>query len=184
MNQPALIDVPAYCGVDDDNQRFTSREALAWCKSLTGVHEYDLDVAACPESHHAPIWFGRQLDGTFCDGLGMSWWGHVFCNPPWDDIGPWVDGAWQAFREGRVSVVAMLLPGNRTHRPWWQELVEPLRDGRGEALRRAGRLNPVASLEVHFAPKRFAYGGPGNPLAIGVGEPNFTSVALVWRRAP
>jgi hypothetical protein len=172
LTQGTLIDVPAHCGVDDDNQRFTTREALAWVKAVAGVEAFDLDVAACPESHHAPVWYGRQVDGSWVDGLKAPWFGRVFLQPPWDDLYPWIQTAWAqwTFTTHSPSVIAALLPGNRTHRPWWQELVEPHRD--------IGGL-----LKAHFAPKRFAYGGPGNPLGIDVPEPNFTSVALVWRRA-
>lgn len=179
MTQGTLLDVPAHAGVDDDNQRFTTREALAWLKSVAGVEAFDVDVAACPESHHAPVWYGRQLDGSWVDGLRAEWWGNVFLQPPWSDIYPWIDRAWSnclGNPRGPLETISALLPGNRTHRDWWVELVEPYRDGRGRP--RHGGL----SLEVRFAPKRFPYGGPGNPLAIGVGEPNFTSVALVWRR--
>lgn len=178
MSQGLLIDVPAHNGVDDDNQRFTTREALEWVKGVAGVDAFDLDVAACVESHHAPKWYGQQVDGSFVDGLATltnPWVGNVFCNPPWGSIGPWVAEAWSIWihRGAELQSISMLLPGNRTHRPWWQGLVERYRDGRGtEGVR----------LTTHFAPKRFAYGGPGNPLGIGVGEPNFTSVALVWRR--
>lgn len=188
VGQGLLIDVPAHCGVDDDNQRFTTREALEWVKRMAGVDAFDLDVAACEESHHAPVWYGQGRYG-FTDGLytvSNPWTGRVFCNPPWGHIGPWVDTAWREMsrREGPITV-AMILPGNRTHRTWWQELVEPVRDqkwpGVAPLILRVG--DPVPTLTTHFAPKRFAYGGPGNPLGIGVAEPNFTSVAIVWRRA-
>lgn len=190
--QPLLIDVPAHLGNEDENQRFTIPRAIRWVKAIAGVTEFDLDAAACEESHHAPTWYGwtsrHPIDGdlvrppsglTLVDGLKMPWFGDVFVNPPWDDIGPWVLRAWKAWGEtlpaGYPSLISisMLLPGNRTHRPWWQDLVEPYRDGR--------RPGHEAQLSVRFAPERFPYGAPGNPLGVGVQEPNFTSVALVWR---
>lgn len=177
-------EVRPHAGVEDENQRFTTPRALAWCKHVAGVTEYDLDVAACEESHWAPTWYGWQTHQgkrVLIDGLGFwRWWGHVWCNPPWDDIRPWVERAWSCWRrvdDGGVPVesVSMLLPGNRTHRPWWQELVEPYRDGR------AHPADSEATLTTYCPPERCAYGAPGNPRAIGVGEPNFTSVLLVWR---
>ena len=170
--QALLLDVPAYAGVEDENHRFTTPEAAAWCRGKAGVTDYDLDVAACAESHLAPVWYGRTENG-----LVSPWFGDVFCNPPWDDIGPWVLCAWKAWREvvsPTLISISMLLPGNRTHRDWWQQLVEQHRDGRCDP-------HHPARLSAHFAPKRFAYGHPGNPRAVGVAEPNFTSVLLVWR---
>lgn len=182
MNQGTLIDVPAYSGNEDDNQRFTLEPAKQWCLALNNLDRFTLDVAACPESHLAPVWYGQQDDGSFLDGLhtlSNPWHGDVFCNPPWNHIGPWVDLAWiEMSKRPDLLTVTMLLPGNRTHRPWWQELVEPFRDGGTSPTGIGG-----ARLKSHFAPERFAYGHPGNPRGIGCGEPNFTSVALVWRRA-
>jgi hypothetical protein len=179
-------EVKPHLGNEDENQRYTTDEADAWCRSVAGVEAWDLDVAACAMSHRASKWYGLPLDGKT-----LPWFGRVFCNPPWDDIEPWVVSAWTAFADAakRAQVVAMLLPGNRTHRPWWQTWVEPFRDGRdihgeGWPLAAAPLIGqPGPKLTVHFAPKRFAYGGPGNVRGVGVSEPNFTSVLLLWRRA-
>lgn len=181
MNDAAPItdmfpDVQPYNGNVDENQRFTTPHALDWCKRRAGVTEYDLDAAACEESHHAATWYGWK-GGRLDDGLVLPWFGDVFCNPPWDDIAPWVMRAWKAWTEPVHDVtlisVTMLLPGNRTHRPWWGDLVEPHRDGRGQ--------HPFVWLETHCPPERFSYGGPGNPKGINAPEPNFTSVLLVFR---
>jgi hypothetical protein len=170
MTQGTLINVAPHNGNPDPNQRYTIRRAIEWCKRTAGVTEYDLDVAACEESHHAHLWYGVAENG-----LSLPWFGDVFCNPPWDDIEPWVQKAWAEFERPRgpegdslLASISMLLPGDRTHRPWWRMLVEPVRDRGGV-------------LTVHFAPERFPYGGPGNPEGIGAPEPNFTSCLLVWR---
>jgi hypothetical protein len=191
VTQGLLIDVAPHAGNPDPNQRYTTRHALAWCKAMAGV-DYDLDAAACLESHHAPVWYGLdhpRVDHR--DGLRAPWFGHVFCNPAWDDVEPWVEKAWDSFA-CVVPVplsVSMLLPGDRTHRPWWQRWVEPFRDQCWfciPELRVPEGLSHIASycrprLAVHYPPERFAYGGPGNPEGIGAPEPNFTSVLLIWR---
>jgi DNA N-6-adenine-methyltransferase Dam len=169
MTQTVLINVPPHNGNEDENQRFTTDEADAWLRRVAGVTAWDLDAAACHESHRASRYFTSG-------GLELAWDApRVFCNPPWDNIEPWVFKAWREVGP-HADVVGMLLP-LRTHRPWWQVLVEPFRDGR----RRQG---DDVGLEVHHPPTRFAYGAPGNVRAIGVGEPNFQTVGLVFRRQP
>jgi len=172
VTQATLIEVPPHAGNPDENQRFTPRDALAWCLSKTGLQAYDLDVAACREAHHAPLWYGLDHpDAARRDGLTARWWGNVFCNPPWGDIYPWLQRAWSAWDFGGLEVPSMtfVLPGDRTHMPWWQEYVEPFRDNGG-------------SLTTHYPPKpRPYYGHPGNPNGIGCVEPNFTTVVLHWR---
>lgn len=152
----------------DPDARFTTRRALAWVMKTARVDEFDLDVAACTLSRKATSFYSRAENG-----LERIWWGRVFCNPPWSDIGPWVERAWDVItstKREQVPVICMLLPGDRTHRPWWQMLVEPSRD-----------LGATSRLRVHFPPERFAYGNIGNPEGIGVPEPNFTSCLLVFR---
>jgi hypothetical protein len=186
MEQPLLLDVPAYNGVEDENQRFTLDEADAWLRSVAGVDAWDLDVAACAESNRARSWYGPPLDGRVC-----TWSGRVFCNPPWDNIEPWVEAAWRKFgaddERHHPEVIGMLLP-LRTHMVWWQKWVERFRDGRDRCEGHpicAVSLKPREwrpALEVHHPPKRFKYGHPGNPRGIGCVEPNFQTVGLVWRR--
>ena len=149
----------------DDDQRFTTRETLEWAKRVCGVDAFDLDVAACEESRHAPIWFGTEQNG-----LARPWSGRVWCNPPYSDIEPWLRKAWAEFP--RCELIAMLLPACRCEQRWWQEHVEPLRDGRSEH-----------GLRTYFLPGRSRFGIPGNPLGIGVGAPPFGCVLLVWHRS-
>jgi hypothetical protein len=197
MDPPITIDafpeVQPYAGNTDENQRFTTRAAVAWCQAMARVARYDLDAAACVESHHAHVFY----DGSPArNGLVEPWFGDTFINPPWSDIDPWVLKAWRVFtapavqhRDARglraLTSVSMLLPGNRTHRCWWQEYVEPFRDGRRsrDADFLLGEEQP-ARLTTYCPPERFAYGCPSNPLAIGMPEPNFTSVLLIWRPRP
>lgn len=151
----------------DGDQRFTTRETNAWCMAVAGVEAWDLDVAACEESHLASAYFTRSDDG-----LVRPWWGRVWVNPPFSDIEPWVA---KAFREMESApgpeVIAMLLPASRTEQRWWQDLIEPRRDRRGSKR-----------LSTHFLPGRTRFGHPGNPEGVGVGSPPFGCVLLVWRR--
>ena len=149
----------------DGDQRFTMRETDVWCRAKAGVDAWDLDVAACEESHLAEKFFTKADDG-----LTKEWHGRVWCNPPFSDIGPWVRKAnYQAHTN--AEVVAMLLPANRTEQAWWQQGIEDVRDRPGSILR------------THFLPSRTRFGHPGNRDGIGVGSPPFGCVLLVWRRS-
>ena len=195
--QGVLIDVPPHAGNDDENWRFTSPEADLWLRSIAGVDKWDLDPFACHEAHLAERYYTLERGE---DGYTLPWFGAVGYNPPWDNIEPAVARSWSAETWANhavddkgaykvisdrpaVRVIAALLP-LRTHMGWWKKWVAPYRDQCGECG--TFSVPDIAGgfrvrLEMHEAPKRFAYGGPGNPRAIGVAEPNFQSVGLVWR---
>ena len=154
----------------DLDSRYTLRHTLEWCKRVAGVDDFDLDVAACDEAHVAERYYTATDDG-----LLRPWFGRVWCNPPYSDIEPWVRKAWATMATRAAEVIAMLLPATRTEQPWWQELVEPVRDGPSvDGVR----------FSVHFLPGRQSFGIPGNPLGVGVGSPPFGCVLLLWRREP
>ena len=155
--------------LQDGDQRFTLREDDLWCRAKAKVDAWDLDVAACDESHLAERYFRKEEDG-----LTKKWEGRVWCNPPFSDIAPWVGKAWREFNEARAITIAMLLPASRTEQPWWQSGVEAYRDGRAELL--------GGVFATHFLPGRTRFGHPGNRDGIGVGLPPFGCVLLVWRK--
>lgn len=156
----------------DGDQRFTTRETDLWCRKVAGVEKWDLDVAACEESHLAPDFYTKADDG-----LSKRWCAKaVWCNPPFSDIEPWVQKAIAEMLAGGPDVIAMLLPASRTEQAWWQNLVEPRRDRDFGNIGR-GRLT------THFLPGRTRFGHPGNPEGVGVGSPPFGCVLLVWRRS-
>lgn len=80
---------------DDIDQRFTLRETDDLCRKLTRVTSWDLDVAACEESHLAATWYSREQNG-----LELPWFGSVWCNPPYSDIEPWVQRAYAMLVHG------------------------------------------------------------------------------------
>jgi len=178
---------------EDNNRRYTPRAFMDWIRGKAGVDAFDLDPAADEESHHAPRWFSvaPMLESAGVDGLAQSWappsdwrgwfnggtW-RVFVNPPFDDLGAWVAKSWAACELAESSAlkirIAFVLPGNRHEQPFWQEHVEPFRDGR--ATRFGYRL------ECHFPPGRQAYAKPGSN-GVPVGSADFPSCLLVWRRS-
>ena len=58
------------------------------------------------------------------DGLVADWEGRVWCNPPYDEIAPWVGKALDELAAGNVERVVMLLPA-RTDQGWFHDLVLP-----------------------------------------------------------
>lgn len=91
--------------------------------ALHAEHSFTVDVAANPNNAKLPRFYDLASDG-----LSRSWSGEtVWCNPPYSELRPWVTKAHAEVRSGCRKVV-MLLPANRTEQPWWQDLIEPIRD--------------------------------------------------------
>jgi phage N-6-adenine-methyltransferase len=103
------------------------------------------------------------------DGLVQPWAGErVWCNPPYShpNLHRWVAKA-QAERD--AELIVMLVPANRTEQRWWQELVEPCRDGR-----------QPRPLRTEFLPGRMRFIAPGRS-GIGPNErPPFGCCLLIW----
>lgn len=124
--------------------------------------EFSIDVAAAAHNTKCQRFYDRAMDG-----LRQSWAGeHVWCNPPYSAIEPWVRKAWVE-APGTRGIV-MLLPANRTEQKWWQTQVEPHRDRLGGGLR------------VEFLPGRMRFIKAGQ-LDVGPNErPPFGCCLLIW----
>lgn len=154
------------------DERFTTPAVLEECKKLAGVDTWDLDPAACEESHHALKWFSKADDG-----LKQDWWGRVWLNPPYSDLAPWCEKSWhEVTRHRGAQLIAMLVPASRTEQTWWQKNVEPFRDGHDPAP------VPLATLTTHFLKGRRGFGLPGAPLGQPDDRVPWGVVLLVWRR--
>jgi phage N-6-adenine-methyltransferase len=127
---------------------------------------FDLDVAAAAHNTKAPAFYTRDDDG-----LAQEWWGRVWCNPPYSNIGDWVRKAWEEWGMGRVDCITMLLPANRTEQGWWQDLVEPFRDSPGQ------------SLSVIFLRGRMRFDRPTSVIGPKGDRPPFGCCLLMWGAA-
>jgi phage N-6-adenine-methyltransferase len=132
------------------------------------MHEFEftLDAAANEQNAKLPKFYDLQTNG-----LLQSWTGQrVWCNPPYSDLASWV---WKARNEHRngCPLIAMLLPANRTEQRWWQDHIEPHRDGRSK----------VEHIETRFYRSRFNFGLPDNLEGKFNSSPPFGCVLVIWR---
>lgn len=124
---------------------------------------FTIDVAAADHNAKCPRFYTIETDG-----LAHSWTGErVWCNPPYSNIGPWVEKAWLEHRGG-ADLIVLLLPANRTEQNWWNEMVEPYRDRQSSPL----------SVEFLKGRLRFVRAGA---TTIGPNErPPFGCCLLIW----
>lgn len=154
--------------IDAVDDRRTPQELF---DRLHAEFNFTIDVAASRENAMLPRYRSIADDGLArYDG----WIGErVWCNPPYSDIRPWVVQAMGAIGLG-CQLVVMLLPSNRTDQPWWQDYVEPFRDGRAH-LRHVG-------LTTRFLRGRIRFTRPGGEPLTKHDRPLFGCVLLIWRR--
>lgn len=132
---------------------------------LHSVFQFTLDAAANATNRRVPRFYSLENSG-----LDASWEReHVWCNPPYSAIRPWVEKAWAEHKAG-CPLIVMLIPANRSEQPWWQELIEPYRDGRGP-------------IETRFVPRRLNFGVPGNEGGKFKSSAPFGCVLVIWRAA-
>ena len=126
---------------------------------------FTLDVAAAAHNAKCEAFYTRSDDG-----LQQPWTGVVWCNPPYSDLNPWLRKAWSEWRSrsGHLVRIVMLVPANRTEQAWWQDYVEPYRDG------------PVYPFRTRFLKGRTRFIKPGQT-EIGANErPPFGCALLLW----
>lgn len=130
---------------------------------------FTIDVAASHANTKVPESYITARE----DGLVQSWAGQrVWCNPPYSDIGAWIEKAWwEWYSDQPPQLIVMLLPANRTEQRWWHTHVEPYRD------RRDG-----TGLRVEFLKGRQRFVAPGAE-SIGPNErPPFGCCLLIWEQ--
>lgn len=147
-----------------EDERYTTEDTITEIKRVAAAPWFDLDAAACEESHHAAKWYDKENSG-----LSRPWFGHVYVNPPYSDIEPWVRCAWNQWSRSEVLSITMLVPATRCEQPWWQNLVEPHRD------------RPASPLVTKFLPGRVKFSAPGLNGEPIKGSPRFGCVLLMWR---
>lgn len=126
---------------------------------------FTLDVAAAPHNAKCKTYYTIEDDG-----LEQPWSGRVWCNPPYSDLGAWVQKAWVEVMDGQTETIVMLVPANRTEQKWWQEFVEPMRDLGG-------------AFRVEFLPGRMRFDRPDAIIGPKGDRPPFGCALLIWKIA-
>lgn len=100
------------------DNRFTLLSDLEKIQKFAGVDRFDLDPCA---DRRSPIFnvFKNWLT-IEQDGLKWDWSGHVFINPPFSTVGPWIQKA--IVQTENTKSITLLLPANRTDQRWWMDL--------------------------------------------------------------
>lgn len=121
----------------EDDIRETPADLFA---RLDATRHFTIDACALPQNAKCPLFYSPtglwlkdaegfaelQLDGV--TGLSGLYTGQdVFCNPPFSQFDLWLPWAWA---NSDANSIAMIAPGVRGDRPWWQKWVEPYRDGK------------------------------------------------------
>jgi phage N-6-adenine-methyltransferase len=105
---------------------------LAAVKRRFGIAEFAIDLAASAENAVAPMFYTEAENALHqpwrTKSRELAW-----CNPPFSNIGPWVEKAWAESRKG--ARVAMLLPAG-VGSNWWRDHVH----GKAFVLLLNGRL--------------------------------------------
>lgn len=88
-------------------------EAVKFRLNITG---FNYDLAADADNTKATSYYSKEDDAlkqswTFHFNAGWSW-----LNPPYENIGPWVEKAWNESRKG--AQVAMLIPASVGSNYW------------------------------------------------------------------
>jgi phage N-6-adenine-methyltransferase len=152
---------------DDVDDRRTPASVFG---PLHAGRRFTVDAAASHANALLPAYWTREVDG-----LTQSWGGHrVWCNPPYSGLAPWLAKAWAEMLHGGCESVTMLVPANRCEQRWWQDHVEPYRDG---APRDGVRLS------VRFLPGRMRFDWPPGRVVPPKGDrPPFGVALLTWAR--
>lgn len=84
---------------------------------VCGIPVWDLDPCASHERHCAEAYFTEKDDG-----LSRRWFGNVFCNPPFNAIGDWVDKGVEEYLQGHVGMICYFVPA-RVTMAWFHKLL-------------------------------------------------------------
>lgn len=124
---------------------------------LNEEFHFDLDVCASVHNAKCSNYFTEEQDG-----LKQDWAPYrCFMNPPFGNMGPWLQKAWDESQKG-ATVVCLIKVDTSTK--WWHDWA-------------------VKASEIRFWRKRIKFVPPPGS-GLKPGSPNFGVATLVYRPAP
>jgi len=88
-------------------------------EELNEEFHFTLDVAAADLNTKCPHYYTSYYNGLIC-----PWNGRVWCNPPYSEIGKWLQKATEEIETNpRCEVIVMLLPADPSTK-WFEKWVE------------------------------------------------------------
>ncbi len=78
------------------------------------LFDFDIDLAADDENTKCETWYSEEVDA-----LNHRWHQSTskkgWCNPPYSDITPWLEKAWEEARAGFTTVLLVPTPNGENH---------------------------------------------------------------------
>ncbi len=122
-------------------------------RHLNAEFEFTLDVASSKDNTLCSVYIDEAEDAL----SSVEWCRTNWCNPPYSNIGPWVDKAIEQYKLGNTTV--MLVPSD-TSVKWFRKAF-------------------ISCNEVRFISGRISFISAGTGLAVSGN--NKGSVLLIWR---
>jgi hypothetical protein len=60
-------------------------------EQLGGFETFDLDPCGYLVNNNPMVWTAKEYFTESDDGLKQDWYGRVFCNPPYNNLGEWLE---------------------------------------------------------------------------------------------
>lgn len=120
----------------------TPSDFLTATRHYLAIPDFSIDLAADDTNHVTEVYYTpaeNALIGEWADWCRDTW---AWLNPPFADIAPWVEKAYQESRKG--GKIAMLLPAG-VGANWWKSWVHE----KAPVLFLNGRLQFVGTTEVY-----------------------------------
>jgi DNA N-6-adenine-methyltransferase (Dam) len=106
----------------ESNEWYTPRNYVEAARKVLG--EIELDPASC-ESANKKVVKATKFYTEEDDGLKQNWYGKVFLNPPYGDVGPqFVARLVKEYEAGNVDEAILLLNSHVTDSKWFQPLFD------------------------------------------------------------
>ena len=86
--------------------------------ALDSIFQFTLDPCASPINAKCEKYFTKEQDG-----LKQKWFGRVFVNPPFRDVGKWFEKTIKELRKKNCELVITLTPSRSTEAKYYQEYV-------------------------------------------------------------